>query len=169
MVVTNRNRAASPEALAQEPRVDARLRRSAWDVLTMGANLMAAGFTFLFLMIAPTLCLMILEDIWKDDVALDPIAAYLLLIDLEWTVFQAAAGAGLFLLATAFLQVWRYHRPFPVYRPILVALLVAWVWIIPEAVARGGSIVSGGVIGTALALAFAIQWGLCVSLDRAFD
>ncbi len=169
MVQANRKMAVSGEALASEGRVVADLRRSAWDVTTIGASLMAAGFTFLFLMIAPTLCLMIFEDIWKDDAALDPITAYLLLIDLEQTVFLAAAGAGLFLLAVVLLQVWRHHRPFPAYRPILVALLIAWVWIIPEALARGGSIVSGGVIGTALALAFAIQWGLSVAFDRALD
>lgn len=169
MVPANRKMAASPEAVRRERLAIAGPPPSAWDIVTIGPNLMAAGVTFFFLMIAPTLCLMIFEDIWKDGVVDDPIAAYFLLIDLEWTILLAAAGAGLFLLAVAFLQVWRRWKPFPAYRPVLVALLIAWVWIIPEAVARGGSVVSGGVIGTALALAFAIQWGLSVYFDSVLD
>jgi len=169
MVEASRRTVATPERLARQRSTLAGLLPTAEDVVPIGPNFIATAATFVFLLVAPTLCLWLFEEIWKDDVADDPIAAYLLRVDLPRTALQAASGAGAFLLIATILQVWRHHRPLPAYRPVLFALLIAWVWVIPEAIARGGSVVSGAVIGSALAVAFAIQWGLTVHLVRVLD
>lgn len=151
------------------PRPGPRPILSVWDVVPVVPNLVATAAGFVALMAAPSLCLMLFEAIWEDAILDDQVASNFLLVTLEESFAGAILGAGVFLLIGAALQVWRHHRPFPAYRPILVVLLLAWALIIPEALARGGSVVSGGIVGAAVALAFAIQWGLAIGLDHIID
>lgn len=142
---------------------------SAGDVVPIGPNLWATVATFAFLVAAPSICLRALEAIWEDAIGEDGVASLFVLANPEEILINAAAGALLLLLIGAILQVWQHQRPFPARWPLLLALPIAWGLIIPEALWRGGTVVSGSIVGAALALAFIIQWGIIVLLDELMD
>src|SRR5437660_1734202 len=79
------------------------------------------------------------------------------------------AGALLFLVIGIILQAWQARRPFAARRPALLAFPIAWALIVPETLLRGGSLLAGAVVATAVALAFAVQWGALFLLREAMS
>jgi hypothetical protein len=161
----------SPERPGRDRRLPPATRptAAAGDIVPIGPNLAAAIVGFVCLAAVPWICLHILVAIWEDAIGVDRVAGLFILADFEQTLIVAAVGALLFLVIGAILQVWQFRHPFPSRRPILLALPIAWGLLMPEALMRGGSLLSGAVVGAAVALAFGIQWAAVVYLREAMD
>jgi hypothetical protein len=142
---------------------------AAGEVFALGPNLLSAVVGFVCLMAAPWVCQHIVEDVWEEAIGNDPIAALFIMPSLEEALVIAAAGSLLFLVIGAVLQVWQDHRPFSSRWPVVLAFPIAWGLFVPEALLRGGSFLSGALIGTAIAVAFSIQWASLVWLREAMD
>lgn len=139
------------------------------DIIPIGPNLLAALASFIALLCAPWVALNLLHAVRQQDVAMDRVASLFLLADLRDLLLNAAAGALAFLLIGVVLQVWQSHRPFPAWWPVLLAFAVAWGLLVPESLLQGGSVVSGAVVASALALAFAMHWVVLIVLCDAMD
>jgi hypothetical protein len=113
--------------------------------------------------------LRVLDALWEEAIGEDRVAGLFILANFEETLVIAVVGALLFLVIGAILQVWQYHRPFPSRWPVFLAFPIAWGLLVPEALLRGGSLLSGAVVGSAIALAFATQWASLVYLREALD
>ena len=153
-------------------RVPAPARRppvAAGDIFPLAPNLAAAIVGFVCLAAVPWVCLHVLAAIWEDAIGDDQVAGLFILADFEQTLVVAVVGALLFLVIGAILQFWQYHRPFPSRRPAFLAFPIAWGLLMPEALMRGGSLLSGAVVGTAIAVAFGIQWAAVVCLRETLD
>jgi hypothetical protein len=142
---------------------------TAGDIVPLGPNLIAAFVGFVGLSAVPWVCLHVLVAIWEDAIGDDQVAGLFILADFERTLVIAVVGALLFLVIGAILQFWQYHHPFPSRRPAFLAFPIAWGLLMPEALMRGGSLLSGAVVGTAIALAFGVQWAAVVYLREAMD
>lgn len=140
-----------------------------WDVFPPGPNVLAALVGFVGLMCAPWVCLHILSSVWEDAIGEDQIASRFMWADFEETLVIAVVGTLVFLVIVAILQVWQYHRPFPSGWPIVLAFPIAWALLVPESLLRGGSLLSGAVVGSAIALDFGIHWAALVYLREAMD
>jgi hypothetical protein len=138
-------------------------------VVPIVPNLLATFAGFLALMIAPWICLQIHLAILEDAIEDDRVAALFVLASLEETAVIAVLGSLLFLVVGIILQAWQYHRPFPSRWPALLAFPIAMGLLMPEALLRGGSAVSGAVIGAALAVAFGVHWVSVVILREEMD
>jgi hypothetical protein len=139
------------------------------DVFPLGPNFLATIVGFVCLVFAPWICLHVLAALWEDAIGEDRVAGLFVLANLEETLVIAIVGALLFLVIGAILQVWQYHRPFPSRWPAFLAFPITWGLLVPEALLRGGSLLSGAVVGSAIAVAFAIQWATLVCLREAMD
>jgi hypothetical protein len=139
------------------------------DVLPLGPNLIATIVGFFCLLATPWICLHVLATIWADAIGDDRVAGLFILATFEDSVNIAAIGALLFLVIGAILQAWQYHRPFSSRWPVYLALPITWGLFVPEALMRGGSLLSGVVVGSMLALSFGIQWATLVYLREAMD
>jgi hypothetical protein len=148
---------------ADEPIVQSR------DVIPIVPNLLATFAGFLALMIAPFICLQIHQAILEDAIEEDRLAGWFVLATLEETAVIAVVGAFLFLVIGIILQAWQYHRPFPSRWPVLLAFPIALGLLMPEALLRGGTMLTGAIVGAALAVAFGIQWGALVILREELD
>lgn len=169
--MTHPSRNANPEAAdrrgtsAASPPTS-RVRPYALDIVPIGPNLFAAISAFIVLLAAPWFCLSILEAVWEEAIGQDQVANHLILVGPEEAILNAAVGAALFVVIGAILQTWHYLRPFPSRLPIVLAFPIAWAFIMPEALLAGGSVLSGAVVGTAIALAFAVHWGMLTLLSE---
>jgi hypothetical protein len=158
-------RPRDPEAILAERRAV-----SAGDVLPLGPNFVATMVGFLCLMAAPSVCLQVLAALWEEEaIGENHVAALFVVADVEETLVIAAVGAVSFLVVGAILQAWQYQRPFRSRWPVFLAFPIAWGLLVPEAWMRGGSLLSGALVGTAIALAFSIQWATLVYLREAMD
>lgn len=169
--MTHRARNANPEAAdrrgtsaASPP--SSRVRPYALDIVPIGPNLFATISSFIGLMVAPWFCVRTLEAVWEDAIGQDQVANDLILAGPEETLIHAAVGAAFFLVIGAVLQTWHYVRPFPSRLPIVLGFPIAWALLCPEALLGGGSVPSGAVVGTAIALAFAVHWGMLTLLSE---
>jgi hypothetical protein len=165
-----------PEAVeppGQDPKlfvVDRTAR--ATDIVPIGPNLIALIMGFTCLMAAPTVCLHTLEAVWDDaivEIVQEPVGNYLVLASWDQFLLYSAAGAILFLVIGLILQALQHRRPFASRWPTLLAFPIAWGLIVPETVLRGGTLLSGAIVATAVALAFAVQWGSLVILRETMD
>jgi hypothetical protein len=141
----------------------------AGDVIPLVPNVLSTIVGFVCLMGAPWICLHVLATLWQDAIGDDRVASLFLLASLEETLVIAVVGALLFLVIGAILQVWQYRRPFPSRWPVLLAFPILWGLLVPEALLRGGSLLSGFVVGSAIATTFGIQWATLVYLREALD
>ncbi len=153
---------------AQDPLAPARPAR-ARDIVPPGPNILATFVGLACLAAAPTICLHTLESLWEDAIGEDRVASYFILAPWEETLFMAVAGALLFLVIGLILQAWQHRRPFESRWPAILAFPIAWALIVPETLLRGGPLVSGAVVASAVALAFAVQWGSLVLLRETMD
>jgi hypothetical protein len=163
------SKAADDLGIDRDPLSTHRPRTSASDVIPIGPNLFATLASFVALSVAPRICLHILDGLWEDAIGEDHVATLFVLANLEETLVIAAVGALFFLVIGIILQAWWHHRPFELRRPILLAFPIAWALIMPESLWRGGSLVSGALIGSAVALAFAVHWEMLVFLNESMD
>ncbi len=159
---------AQPPGRDRDPIVTGR-PATVGDVFPLLPNLTAAIVGFVSLMLAPWVCLHILTGVWEDAIWDDQIAGRFVVADLEETLIIAVGGAFLFFVIGAIVQVWQHHRPFPSRWPVFLAFPIAWVLLVPEALLRGGSLLSGAVVGSAIAAAFGIQWATFVYLRDAME
>jgi hypothetical protein len=162
-----------PEAVetpGQDPKlfVSDRPARAA-DIAPIGPNLIALIVGFTCLMAAPTVCLHALESLWDYAIVEDPVGSVLVLASWDQFLVHSVAGALLFLLIGLILQAWQHRRPFASRWPAVLAFPIAWGLIVPETVLRGGTLLSGAVVATAVALVFAVQWGSLVLLRETMD
>lgn len=141
----------------------------ATDIVPIGPNLIALIVGFTCLMAAPTVCLHTLESLWDYAIVEDPAGSFLALASWDQFLVHSLAGALLFLVIGLILQAWQHRRPFASRWPALLAFPIAWALIVPETVWRGGTLLSGAVIATAVALVFAVQWGSLVLLRETMD
>ena len=158
------------EALGQDPKlfvVDRTAR--ARDIVPIGPNLIALIVGFTCLMAAPTVCLHTLESLWDYAIVEDPVGSFLVLASWDQFLVHSAAGALLFLVIGLILQAWQHRRPFASRWPAVLAFPIAWGLIAPETALRGGTLLSGAVVATTVALVFAVQWGSLVLLRETMD
>jgi hypothetical protein len=141
----------------------------ATDIVPIGPNLIALTVGFACLTAAPTVCLHTLEVLWEDAIGDDQVASFFVMASWEQTLAFASAGAPLFLVIGLILQAWQHRRQFGSRWPALLAFPIAWGLIMPETVLRGGTLLSGAVVASAVALVFALQWGSLVLLRETMD
>jgi hypothetical protein len=139
------------------------------EIVPIGPNLLATLGSFIALLAAPWICLHTLEGLWEDAIGEDPVATLFVLANPAETLFIAAAGGVFFLVIGVILQVWWHHWPFPSRRAIVLAFVIAGCLIVPESLLRGGSLVSGLVVASAVALAFTVHWEILTRLSEAMD
>jgi hypothetical protein len=163
------SKAADDLGIDRDPLPTHRPHISALDVVPIGPNLFATLASFVALLVAPRICLHILDGLWEDAIGEDHVAMLFVLANLEETLVIAAVGALLFLVIGIVLQVWWHHRPFALRAPIWLAFPIAWGMIMPESLLRGGSLVSGALIGSAVALVFAVHWEMLVFLSDSLE
>jgi hypothetical protein len=144
-------------------------RVSASEVIPIGPNFFATFASFIALLAAPWICLNTLTALWEDAIGEDPVATLFVLANPEETFIIAAFGSLFFLVIGIILQAWWHHRPFALRWPIVLAFPVACGLIVPESLLRGGSLISGTLVGLAVAVAFAVHWGMLVHLSEAID
>jgi hypothetical protein len=153
----------------RDPVLVERPAMAAGDGFPLAPNFLSTIVGFVCLMAAPWVCLHIVEAAWEEAIGNDPIAALFIMPSLEEALVIAAVGTLLFLVIGAVLQVWQYHRPFPSRWPVFLAFPIAWGLFVPEALLRGGSLLTGALIGSAIAVAFSFQWATLVWLREAMD
>jgi len=139
------------------------------DIVPIGPNLIALIVGFTCLMASPTVCLHTLESLWDYAIVEDPVGSFLVLASWDQFLVNSAAGALLFLVIGLILQAWQHRRPFASRWPAVLAFPIAWGLIVPETILRGGTLLSGAVVATAIALVFAVQWGSLVLLRETMD
>jgi hypothetical protein len=162
-------KAAVDVGIEGDPLLPDRPPVSASEVVPIGANVFATFASFLVLLAAPWICLQILESLWDDAIGEDPVATLFVLANPEETLIIAAVGAAFFLVIGIILQAWWYHRPFSLQWPIILAFPIALGLIVPESLLRGGSLVTGTIVGVAVALAFTVHWRVLMHLSEALD
>ena len=153
--------------IAGVPRPTGRPPTSALDVVPVWPNLFATLTSFVALMTAPWICLHTLEGLWEDAIGEDAVATYFVLANLQETLVIATVGALFFLVIGLILQAWQFQWPFPSRWPIFLAFPIAIGLIVPESLLRGGSFISGVVVGSTVALAFAIHWKTLTFMEDA--
>jgi hypothetical protein len=139
------------------------------DVVPVGPNLFATMAGFLVLLVAPWICLNILEFMWEDALNEDQIANLLILASFEDSIVIAVIGALLFLVIGIILQAWQHHRPFRSRWAIVLAFPIICILIVPEALMRGGTLLSGTVVASAIAVAFSLHWAIVVIMSEAMS
>jgi hypothetical protein len=139
------------------------------DVLPLVPNVLATFAGFLALLVAPFICLQIHELILEDAIVEDRIATLFFEATLERSAIIALVGSFLFLVIGIILQAWQYHRPFPSSWPVVLAFPIAVGLIMLETLLRGGSALTGAVVGVAIALAFGVHWVALVLLREDLD
>jgi hypothetical protein len=160
---------------ADDPRIDAgRLLGdqpplSASEIVPIGPNLFATFASFVALLAAPWISQQILLGLWDDAIGEDPVATLFVLANLEESFLIAAAGAAFFLVVGVILQAWWHQRPYSVRWPVVLAFPIALGLIVPESLMRGGSLISGVVVGLAVALVFVVHWRVLVHLSETMD
>ena len=142
---------------------------TAAEVVPLGPNVFAVCVCFAFLMAAPWICLEIQAKFWEDTIDEDPIANRFLATSVEESLVIAVVGSLLFLVIGVILQAWQSHRPFPSRWPLIFACPIAWVLLVPDALLRGGSVLSGVIVGTVAALAFGVYWVTLVYLRETME
>ena len=142
---------------------------AASEVVPIVPNVFATFASFIALLAAPWIGQQILMGLWEDAIGEDPVATLFVLANLEETFIIAAVGAAFFLVVGVILQAWWHHRPFSLRWPIVLAFPIAVGLIVPESLLRGGSLISGAVVGLAVALVFAVHWRVLVHLNEAMD
>lgn len=139
------------------------------DILPFLPNVLATFAGFLALMAAPWICLQIHEMILEDAIVEDRFAGLFVDATLEQTAIVAVVGASLFLVIGIILQAWQYHRPFPSRWPVVLAFPIAVGLIMSETLLRGGTALTGAVVGVAIAAAFGVYWVALVLLREELD
>ncbi len=132
-------------------------------------NLVGTGAGFLVLLVAPWICSKILERILGDDVVQDKVSIMLIVMSLEENAFIALVGSLLFLAVGMILQVWDHRHPFHLRWAIWLAYPIAIGLVVAETLLRGGTTLSGAILGVAIASAFAVQWITVVALREEMD
>ena len=84
-------------------------------------------------------------------------------------VFTAFGIAILFLVIGIALQVWQYRRGFSSWRPLVLAFPIVGLLLVPEALARGGTVRGWAVLGMAIALAFWVHWLAVLAASELTD
>jgi hypothetical protein len=141
----------------------------AHHVIPIVPNLLATFAGFLAMLIAPWICVQIHLAILEDAIEEDHFAGLFVLATLEQASLIAALGSLLFLVIGIILQAWQYHRPFPSRWPVMLAFPISLGLLIPEALLRGGSVITGAVVGAVLAAAFGVYWVALVVLREEMD
>jgi hypothetical protein len=139
------------------------------DVVPIVPNLFATFAGFLALMVAPWVCLHIHEMILEDAIVEDRFAGLFIEATLEQTAVIAVVGSFLFLVIGIILQAWQHHRPFPSAWPVVLAFPIAVGLLMPETLLRGGTALTGVVVGVAIAAAFGVHWVALVLLREELD
>jgi hypothetical protein len=139
------------------------------DIVPIGPNLLATVAGFLALMAAPWICLQVHLLLLEDAIGEDRIASIFALASPEETCIIAGVGSLLFLVIGMIVQAWQYHRPFASRWPVLLAFPIALGLLMPEAMVRGGSMLSGAIVGVVVAVAFGVQWVSLVVLREEMD
>ena len=139
------------------------------DVLPIVPNLLATFVGFLALMAAPWICLHIHQMILEDAIEEDRFAGLFVEATLEQTAVIAVVGAFLFLVIGIILQAWQHHRPFPSAWPVVLAFPIAVGLLMPETLLRGGTALTGAVVGGAIAVAFGVHWLALIFLREELD
>ena len=88
---------------------------------------------------------------------------------MEESFVIAVVGSLVFLVIGVILQAWQSHRPFPSRWPLIFAWPIAWVLLVPDALLRGGSVLSGVIVGAVVALAFGVYWVTLVYLRETME
>ncbi len=141
----------------------------ATDIVPIGPNVISLVVGFALWTAAPTVCLHTLEAVWEDAIGEDQLAGLVVMASWQEALAIASVGAPSFLVIGLVLQAWRFRRPFASRWPAILAFPIAWGLIVPEAVLRGGTLLSGAVVASAVALVFAVQWGSLVLLRETMD
>ncbi len=139
------------------------------DVLPFVPNLLATFAGFLALMAAPFICLQIHQMILEDALEEDRFVGLFVDATLEQTAVIALVGSFLFLVIGIILQAWQHHRPFPSAWPVVLAFPIAVGLLMPETLLRGGTVLTGAVVGGAIAVAFGVHWVALVVLREELD
>lgn len=138
-------------------------------VVSWPVNLIATVVGFFALLAAPWVCQSIVLAIEEDAIVDDPFASLFIMASFEDAGIVASIGSMAYLVIGVALQAWQYHRPFSSYRPIQLAFPAALFLIVPEALLRGGSVVSGVTAAVVLAVTFVIYWTIVVVLREELD
>jgi hypothetical protein len=139
------------------------------DVLPIAPNLFATFAGFVALMVAPFICLQIHQIILEDAIDEDRFAGLFIDATLEQAAVIAVVGSFLFLVIGIILQAWQYHRPFPSAWPVVLAFPIAVGLLMPETLLRGGTALTGAIVGLAIAAAFGVHWVALVILREELD
>jgi hypothetical protein len=135
------------------------------EPVSIAANVVAAIVSFLVLIAAPTILLELMPI--PDDIAV--VFGQVLPMALLEMVFTAFGIAILFLVIGIALQVWQYRRGFSSWRPLVLAFPIVGLLLVPEALARGGTVRGWAVLGMAIALAFWVHWLAVLAASELTD
>jgi hypothetical protein len=135
--------------------------------ISFGPNLVATLASFGFLLIAPLVSCPILYVLLDDGDGQVP--PFLPLMVMAAALVLAVGGSLLFLVIGLILQLWQRHRPFANWWPVVLAIPIAWAFLLPETLTRGGSVRFWLILGTAIAMAFWVHWLALVRARAAMD
>jgi hypothetical protein len=135
--------------------------------ISFGPNLIAMLASFVFLLIAPLVSFPILYGLLGNGYHQVP--PFLPLMVLAAAVVVAVGGSLLFLVVGLILQLWQRHQPFANWWPVVLAIPTAWALLLPQTLARGGSVRFWLILGTGIAVAFSVHWLALVGAREAID
>ena len=133
--------------------------------VSIAANIIATIGTFLFLVIAPAILL--------NFVPLPDEFATVLFDTVPLTfpdqLFSALGVALFFLVIGIGFQAWQCRKGLSSWWPLVAAFPVTAILLLPDALARGGSVWAWAMLGAAMALVFCVHWLLVLAAVELID
>ena len=158
---------AAPGSGVRRPTCFSRSRHTdAGDVLPFLPNLLATIASFGFMVVVPWLSVLALEWIKARYDLIDDLDSGVIDFLASISILELFGLALLFLVIGMALQFRQHLRPFASWWPVALAFPVIWILLLPEAWVRGDSVRYWLLVGSGIAVAFAVHW---VSLLIARD
>jgi hypothetical protein len=164
-ITTQQHPAAIPESgrLADQP--EKRSIAIAGEGLPIAPNVAATVVSFFVLVVVPPVGWQVIFAIFETE----EVSGVLLPTGFLQIVASALGGSLLFLVIGLILQLWELHKPFASWRPVALAFPVAWVLLVPNALAGNGSVRFWFIVGAVIALAFSLHWLALLGARDAMD
>jgi hypothetical protein len=152
-----------------EPRPEAsRLKRpipAVAEPVSIKANVLAAIGTFLFFAVAPTILLNFVP--LPDEFA--AVLVEVLPMTMSERMVAAAGLALLFVVIGVAYQLWQRQTGHASWWPLVLAFPVTGILLVPDALARGGSLSGWIALWVAIALCLCLHWLAVLVIRELID
>jgi hypothetical protein len=139
--------------------------RAVCEPLSIAANVIAAIGSFIFLIAAPTILFEFVP--LPDEYA--TVVFETLPLTLPDRTIAALGVALLFLVIGIGFQLWQCRKGLSSWWPLVLAFPIAGILLVPDAVARGGSVWGWAMLGVAMAMAFCVHWLFVLTTVELLD